>query len=450
VSSIWTIRRSPTDVKLTGLCGGVARYLGVDPTLIRVGVALLALSGGVGLVLYLAGWLLIPVEGETKSPIDDLLGSQARRWSKEIWVAIVVVACIISFAILGTLTPFGVGPAIILAGIWYFGFYKNRKPRQTSASPPPAVEVPQTREYDFITQSGPATPFTEAAEAWRMRIEENARQSSSQQGPSPDEDAPGGTPKWPGPPAGNLASTSSPEDLETQQRRAFLAEPDPVGLYSTAVAVTQSPVATLRRAESRPARTLRLVSLIALSITLAGLSLADLLGAAVPVAAYFGAGLLVIGLALIVAAGVGRARGLLPLGMVLLIGLLTTSAISTAARYGDWARTEHSYTSVAQLPPNGDSREFGRLTTDLSELSLTGDVTYRAHVDLGTLTVVVPPEARVRVNYTIDSGAVEVFSTVVAAGNELHDTFQPEAPTATGPTLTLDLSAEMGKVVVRR
>ena len=447
MSSIWTIRRSATDIKLTGLCGGVARYLGVDPTLIRVGVALLALSGGVGLVLYLAGWLLIPVEGRTGSTIDDLLGSQARRWSKEIWVAIVVVACIISFAIFGALTPFGVGPAIILAGIWYFGFYKNRKPRQTGASPPPAVEAPQTREHDFITHSGPPTPFTEAAEAWRKRIEDNARQTSTQQAAS---NAPTGTPLWPTPPAGNVESPSSPEDLELEQRRAFLADADPVGLYSPAVKVAQAQTATPQRADSRPARILRLVSLMVLGLTLAGLALADYLGAAVLVVAYFGAGLLVIGLTLMLAALLGRARGLLPLGILLLVGLLTTSAISTAVRYGDWAQTQHSYTSVAQLPPNGDSREFGRLTTDMSELSLTRDATYRAHVDLGTLTVVVPPEARVRVNYTIDSGAVEVFDTVVAAGNELHDVFQPEAPAASGPTLTLDLSAEMGKVVVRR
>jgi phage shock protein PspC (stress-responsive transcriptional regulator) len=63
MSSIWTIRRSATDVKLTGLCGGVARYWEIDPVLVRVGWALLALSGGIGLVLYLAGWLLIPGRG---------------------------------------------------------------------------------------------------------------------------------------------------------------------------------------------------------------------------------------------------------------------------------------------------------------------------------------------------------------------------------------------------
>ena len=92
MSSIWTIRRSATDVKLTGLCGGVAQYWGVDPLLVRVGWALLALSGGIGLVLYLAGWLLIPVEGSDKALADDLFGESVRRWPRELWITLVVVA----------------------------------------------------------------------------------------------------------------------------------------------------------------------------------------------------------------------------------------------------------------------------------------------------------------------------------------------------------------------
>ena len=74
MSSIWTIRRSATDAKLAGLCGGVAQHWRVDPLLVRVGWVLLALSGGVGLVLYLAGWLLIPLEGKDKAPVEDLFG----------------------------------------------------------------------------------------------------------------------------------------------------------------------------------------------------------------------------------------------------------------------------------------------------------------------------------------------------------------------------------------
>ncbi len=101
MSSMWTIRRSATDSKLTGLCGGLARYWGIDPTLVRVGAAMLALSGGIGVVLYLAGWLLIPQDGKTQARADELFGPQVRRWSKEVWLAIVVIACVIAFAIFG-------------------------------------------------------------------------------------------------------------------------------------------------------------------------------------------------------------------------------------------------------------------------------------------------------------------------------------------------------------
>ena len=111
MSSIWTIRRSTSDVKLAGLCGGVARHWGVDPVLVRVGLALLALSGGVGLVLYLAGWLLLPVDGRDKAPVDDMFGDAARKWPREVWIAIVVIACVGRFALFGSVGPFGIGPA---------------------------------------------------------------------------------------------------------------------------------------------------------------------------------------------------------------------------------------------------------------------------------------------------------------------------------------------------
>ncbi len=54
--------RTRYDRKLLGVCGGIARYLGVDPTLVRVLVVLLALGGGVGLLTYLIVALIIPEE----------------------------------------------------------------------------------------------------------------------------------------------------------------------------------------------------------------------------------------------------------------------------------------------------------------------------------------------------------------------------------------------------
>ena len=135
MSSIWTIRRSATDAKLAGLCGGVAQHWGVDPLLVRVGWVLLALSGGVGLVLYLAGWLLIPVEGKDKAPVEDLFGESVRRWPRELWITFVVIASLAMSMIFGWLSPFTIGPAIVIAVIWYFGFYKGRHDKR-SVTPP--------------------------------------------------------------------------------------------------------------------------------------------------------------------------------------------------------------------------------------------------------------------------------------------------------------------------
>lgn len=57
------LRRSRSDRMLAGVCAGIADYLRLDPTLIRVGFAVLVLvSWGLALVAYLLGWLLIPEE----------------------------------------------------------------------------------------------------------------------------------------------------------------------------------------------------------------------------------------------------------------------------------------------------------------------------------------------------------------------------------------------------
>jgi signal transduction histidine kinase len=49
--------RSGRDRIVAGVCGGLATRLGVDPTLVRLVFALLALAGGAGILLYLALWV---------------------------------------------------------------------------------------------------------------------------------------------------------------------------------------------------------------------------------------------------------------------------------------------------------------------------------------------------------------------------------------------------------
>ncbi|HEV8166574.1 MAG TPA: PspC domain-containing protein [Actinomycetota bacterium] len=54
--------RSKTDRKVAGVCGGLAQYFNIDPTLIRVLFVVLAILGGSGLVLYVALWIIVPRE----------------------------------------------------------------------------------------------------------------------------------------------------------------------------------------------------------------------------------------------------------------------------------------------------------------------------------------------------------------------------------------------------
>jgi phage shock protein C len=52
--------RSRSDRKLAGVCGGLAQFFNLDPTLIRVLFVVLAVLGGSGILIYLAMWIMVP------------------------------------------------------------------------------------------------------------------------------------------------------------------------------------------------------------------------------------------------------------------------------------------------------------------------------------------------------------------------------------------------------
>ncbi|MCS7082899.1 MAG: PspC domain-containing protein [Bacteroidetes bacterium] len=57
------LARSRTERKLLGVCGGLARYFGLDPTLVRAVYAALTLfSVGTGILVYLLLALVLPEE----------------------------------------------------------------------------------------------------------------------------------------------------------------------------------------------------------------------------------------------------------------------------------------------------------------------------------------------------------------------------------------------------
>jgi len=64
---------------LGGVAAGIARYLSVDVTVVRIIFAVLTFVGGAGIPLYLAGWLLIPEEGADQSIASQFVQSLSTR-----------------------------------------------------------------------------------------------------------------------------------------------------------------------------------------------------------------------------------------------------------------------------------------------------------------------------------------------------------------------------------
>jgi phage shock protein PspC (stress-responsive transcriptional regulator) len=73
------LRRSYEDRMLGGVAGGLARYFGVDTMLVRIGFVVTTVFGGAGIVLYLAGLLLIPEDGSDQSIAGQLIESLQSR-----------------------------------------------------------------------------------------------------------------------------------------------------------------------------------------------------------------------------------------------------------------------------------------------------------------------------------------------------------------------------------
>ena len=74
--------RSRKGRMVAGICAGLADYFGVDVTLVRIIVAVIAvITGGAGVLAYLVAWAIIPEEGDKYSIAEDLLSKTSHNAS---------------------------------------------------------------------------------------------------------------------------------------------------------------------------------------------------------------------------------------------------------------------------------------------------------------------------------------------------------------------------------
>ena len=88
--------RSRTNAVLGGVCAGLGEYLGIDPILVRLFFVLLTLGNGIGVLIYLVLWVVIPPHGQPEGASmgenvqagADEIGERARAMAGELREAV--------------------------------------------------------------------------------------------------------------------------------------------------------------------------------------------------------------------------------------------------------------------------------------------------------------------------------------------------------------------------
>ncbi|HVL04508.1 MAG TPA: PspC domain-containing protein [Acidimicrobiales bacterium] len=93
--SLRRLRRSGTERILGGVCGGLARSLGIDPLVVRVAVVALTVAGGTGALLYVLAWLLLPADGTDRSLAHAAVRDRGTNLGEVLAIASIVLGVIL-------------------------------------------------------------------------------------------------------------------------------------------------------------------------------------------------------------------------------------------------------------------------------------------------------------------------------------------------------------------
>jgi phage shock protein PspC (stress-responsive transcriptional regulator) len=88
------LRRDVHHRVLGGVAAGLADYLEIDVAIVRIAFVVLAVLFGSGVLLYVAGWLLIPAQDSGRTVLHDLVEQRPRRRSLVALVLGAVVAVV--------------------------------------------------------------------------------------------------------------------------------------------------------------------------------------------------------------------------------------------------------------------------------------------------------------------------------------------------------------------
>lgn len=446
---------------IAGVCGALARATNTDPVLWRVLLGVLGILGGTGVLLYLIGWLIIPSEGDTASPVESLLG-KGHSGMAPLSVVLLGSAALLTFAFI---VNSGARSSMLAAAVVLGAFLlikrggvsdTTRAATTAPPSPPPPTGVPEEPTMAFTA------PFaTPGAAPGAMP---GAAPGQAPAGvPGADPGAGPGT--GPGTGTGSGAVPAEPvtappapsyePPLFAPPAEGYRPPFAPHGPYASGSVPPQPPQPPKPPKPAKPPKPPRERSVLgrltffAVVVVMGLLAVLDMAGVNVVVSAYFAAALTTIALGLIVGSWFGRARGLIALALIATLGLFVSTG--TERWGGEFRDSVYRPTSLSELADRYDFT-FGNVTLDLSEIDFTG-AQQQTTVDMkiGQLRVVLPPKVDTTVDVTGGGVRTVLFGTESASSDENRQTVTDlGADGAGGGTLQLDLRLDTGNVEVSR
>lgn len=442
---------------LAGVSGALARATNTDPVLWRVLFAVLGIISGVGVLLYLIGWLIIPAEGDAVSPVESLLG-KGKAGISPVSVVILGVLAVLSFAFI---VQDGMRASLLACGVILGAILLIKRSSNhgsdsapatsapaTSAPPPPPAQDPfaSPAQDPFATAEFAAAPPASATPAPPAATTE-----------PPTAEPPMAEPPVVEPPADEPVTAPMPPVAPpfAPPPGAYRPPFAPHGPYARPTPATYPPAPPAPPRPPKPPKKpkerskLGRLTFFAVIVVMGVLTLIDMAGASIAVSAYFAAALATVAAGLIVGAWLGRARGLIALGLLLTIGLFIATGTE---RWGDDVGSSvYRPTSLTQVADRYDFT-FGDATIDLRQVDFAGQQqTITVSMKVGQVRVILPPNVDTTAALQVENGRAEVFGKTFegeSIDNEDLTDLGPDG--AGGGTLKLDLRLNAGNLEVHR
>jgi phage shock protein PspC (stress-responsive transcriptional regulator) len=308
IDDLRALRRARDGRVLAGVCAGVGRQLRVDPVVLRVVVAVLTLFGGVGVVLYGAGWLLLPSEDDDSSILEQQLGRRRNGTSDSaVVVAGLVVLGVIVLSVPWWGLPWHVPALLVLSILGLVMLVRRNADHGGDANGVGSAGAPGPPDTYGTDLANPPTQVLDDP-TWRADLRQT--------------DTAGGTV------ASTAATPTSWRDAPPAPA-SFWNQPDPLGLESgddpdpaPPVEWTPPPAPVRARKQRSWLFAGTVVAILVVEAILTGIS--DEMP--LPAGTFVAAALAVVGAGLILGTWVGRTRALTALGIVLALALVPASA----------------------------------------------------------------------------------------------------------------------------